>query len=150
MRVLPAFLVVMVIVSGASAQAPSPATGEAAVRDLVRRYMEARAARDPKAIEALFAADADQMTTSGQWRRGRPAITAGTEEASRNNPGARRITVESVRFVTPDVAIADGPYEIAPAGGGSSRRMWATIVAVRESGSWRISAIRNMVPTAGQ
>jgi uncharacterized protein (TIGR02246 family) len=111
--------------------------------------MEARAARDPRAIEALFTADADQMTTSGQWRRGRPAILTGTEEASRGNPGTRKITVESVRFVTPDVAIADGPYEIAPAGG-ASRRMWATIVAVRESGTWRISAIRNMVPTGGQ
>ena len=141
----------VVIATDAPAQAPSGTVDrDGQVRDVVRRYMEAREARDPRAIEALFTADADQLTTSGQWRRGRPAVTAGTEEASRLNRGARRISVESVRFVTPDVAIADGPYEITPAGGGNSRRMWATIVVVRESGVWRISAIRNMAPTGGQ
>jgi uncharacterized protein (TIGR02246 family) len=151
MRVGSAFVVCVVVASTAVAQTPpSPRDGEAAVRDVVRRYMDAREARDPRAIEALFTADADQLTTSGDWRRGRPAIVAGTEQASRQNPGARRITVESIRFVAPDVAIADGPYEIAPTGGGTARRMWATIVVVRESGAWRISAIRNMVPTSGQ
>ena len=60
------------------------------------------------------------------------------------------LTVDSVRFITPDVAIADGPYVIAPPGGAAVRRMWTTIVVVRGTDGWRISAIRNMVPTAGQ
>jgi hypothetical protein len=51
-----------------------------------------------------------------------------------------------VRFVTPDVAIADGRYDIG-ADGAPSRRMWTTIVLIRTSDGWRISAIRNMVPT---
>ncbi len=61
--------------------------------------------------------------------------------------GNRSITVAAVRFITPDVAIADGPYEIA--GGGTVRRMWTTLVLAREAGVWRIAAIRNMVPTGG-
>jgi uncharacterized protein (TIGR02246 family) len=123
---------------------PAPSVDEQAVRDVVRQYVNARELKDPKAIEALFTEDADQHTTGGEWRRGRAQIVPGTLESSTRNPGTRRITVDTVRFITADVAIADGPYEIA------TRRMWTTIVLKREAGVWRIAAIRNMVPTGGQ
>ena len=116
------------------------AADEAAIRDVVRQYVDARDSRDAKTIDALFTADADQHTTSGEWRRGRAAIVAGTQASSERNPGRRRITLTAVRFVTDDVAIADGPYEIGAA------RMWTTIVVVRQDGAWRIAAIRNMAP----
>jgi uncharacterized protein (TIGR02246 family) len=125
---------------------PAPPADETAVREVVRRYVDARELRDPKAIEALFTDDADQHTTSGEWRRGRAQVVPGTLQSSSRNPGQRRITVSSVRFVTPDVAIVDGPYEIGE--GSQTRRMWTTIVLRRDAGSWRIAAIRNMVPTS--
>ena len=131
-----------------AAQAPSaPSRDEGAVREVVRRYVNARELKDPKAIEALFTADADQQTTGGEWRRGRAQIVAGTLESSKRNPGSRKVTVESVRFITPDLAIADGPYDIGD--GANVRRMWTTIVVKREADGWRIAAIRNMVPTGG-
>jgi uncharacterized protein (TIGR02246 family) len=129
-----------------AAQVPAGgAADEAAVREVVGRYVQARELRDPQAIAALFTADADQHTTSGEWRRGRAEVAKGTMESSARNPGQRRITIAAVRFVTGDVAIADGPYEIT--GGGTVRRMWTTLVLRREADGWRISAIRNMVPT---
>jgi uncharacterized protein (TIGR02246 family) len=120
---------------------------EIAVRDVVRKYVNARELRDASAIEALFTSDADQQTTSGEWRRGRAQVVPGTLESSRRNTGTRTITVESVRFLTPDVALVDGPYEISAADGAGPRRMRTTIVLARASGEWRIAAIRNMVPT---
>ena len=120
-------------------------TDEAAIRTVVRKYVNARELRDPKAIEAIFTADADQHTTSGEWRRGRGEVIRGSMESSTRNPGNRSITIETVRFITSDVAIADGPYEIVT--GGDVRRMWTTIILERESGVWRVAAIRNMVPT---
>ncbi|MGE0360751.1 MAG: SgcJ/EcaC family oxidoreductase [Vicinamibacterales bacterium] len=121
---------------------------EAAVRGLVDRYVAARELRDPAAVEALFTADADQYTTSGEWRRGQAAIVSGTARSSAQNPGVRRIQVDAVRFVGADVAIADGPYEIdMPGRTAPARRMWTSIVVVRTPQGWRISAIRNMVPT---
>jgi uncharacterized protein (TIGR02246 family) len=137
---------VLLASAGLSAQT-SPSGDEAAVRDVVRRYVNARELKDPAAIEGLFTADADQHTTSGEWRRGRARIVPGTLDSSKRNPGTRNITVQAVRFITPDVAIADGPYEIA--GPTGTRRMWATLVLKREAGAWRIAAIRNMVPTGG-
>ena len=133
------------------AQQPASRPGdEAAVREVVRKYVSARDLSDAAAIEALFTSDADQQTTSGEWRRGRAQIVPGTLESSRRNTGTRTITVESVRFVTPDVAIADGPYEISAPAGGAVRRMRATIVVRRDPDAWRIAAIRNMVPTQAQ
>ena len=129
-------------------QPASRSEDETAVREVVRKYMNARELRDAAAIEALFTSDADQQTTSGEWRRGRAQIVPGTLESSRRNAGTRKITVESVRFLTPEVALADGPYEISASDGAGVRRMWTTIVLMRASGGgWRIAAIRNMVPT---
>jgi len=130
----------------AAQPAASRTADEAAVRTVVAAYEAARDRRDPQAIEALFSADADQYTTAGEWRRGRAAIVAGTARSSAQNPGARRIRVEAVRFVTADVAIADGPYEIVAAGGAAPREMWTSIVTVRQADGWRIAAIRNMRP----
>lgn len=137
------------LASAAHAGQPgSNAADEAAVRDLVARYVAARELRDPAAVESLFTADADQYTTSGEWRRGQRQIVAGTARSSAQNPGTRRIRVDAVRFVTADVAIADGPYEItAPGGAAPARRMWTSIVAVRLPQGWRITAIRNIAPT---
>ena len=131
--------------AGENQTSPAQSADETAVREVVRRYVDARELRDPKAIEALFTDDADQHTTSGEWRRGRAQVVPGTLESSSRNPGSRRITVSAVRFITPDVAIADGPYEIGS--GTAVRRMWTTIVLRRQAGSWRIAAIRNMVPS---
>lgn len=75
--------------------------------------MKARNVRDPKAIEALFTADADQYTTSGEWRRGRAHVIPGTPRSTNQNPGIRSIAIAPVRFITPEVAIADGTYTIA-------------------------------------
>ena len=128
----------------ASAQpAASRPADEAAVRAVIARYVQAREARDSRAIEALFTADADQYTTGGDWRRGRAELIDGMAASSKQNPGQRGITVAAVRFLTPEVAIADGSYDTA----GSGARRWTTIVVARGPDGWRIAAIRNMTPS---
>jgi uncharacterized protein (TIGR02246 family) len=117
----------------------------AGVKDVVRRYVDARETRDAKSIASLFAPDADQLVSSGEWRRGAASLVKGMLGSSERNSGKRTITVETVRFVGSDVAIADGRYEIA-----GSRPMWSTFVMRKHEGSWRIEAIRNMAPTVPQ
>jgi uncharacterized protein (TIGR02246 family) len=108
--------------------------------------MSARELQSAEAIEALFTEDADQHTTSGEWRRGRARIVPGAMQSTTANPGTRTITVQTVRFLTSDTAIADGPYEITPPGG-ATRKLWATLVLTRDPAGWRIAAIRNAAPT---
>lgn len=115
---------------------------EAAVREMVKRYADARDVSDPKAIGALFTVDADQLVSTGEWRRGRDALVRGMLSSSARETGKRILAVETVHFVGADVAIADARYEIG------ERKMWSTFIMKRGSGGWRIQAIRNMLPTA--
>ena len=122
------------------------AKDEAAIRDVVKEYVGARDRQDPAAVGALFTSDADQLVSSGEWRKGREALVKGTlASTARTGAGNRTITLETIRFPTRDVAIADGRYEIT-GGAGGDRRMWSTFVMVRDGSTWRIAAIRNMLP----
>lgn len=144
MRLL-SFLPCALLLTGTPlAQAPAGDGDRAAVEGLVARYNAARDNEDPAAIRALFTPDADQLVSSGEWRRGREPLVEGMLRSSRANPGERKLAVENVRFLGSDVALADARYEIA--GPGGTRRMWSTFVAVRTAGGWRLTAIRNMLP----
>ena len=149
MRLLAVAVLCASAVMRVSAQSVSPPSAdEIAVRDVVSRYVDAREKRDPKLLEALFTADADQLTTAGEWRKGRDNVVQGGLASSQANPGSRQIAIEIVRFVAPGVALADGRYEIGGAAGAPARRMRTTFVTIRdEAGTWRIAAIRNMAPT---
>jgi uncharacterized protein (TIGR02246 family) len=119
---------------------------EAAVRDTVKEYIAARERGDAAALSALFTPDADQLVSSGEWRRGREELVRGTLASSKSNAGTRTIALKTVRFPIPDVAIADGEYAIGASQTAAARNMWTSFVMVRSQGRWRISAIRNMLP----
>lgn len=126
---------------------PARAQGEddAAIRTLVQKYVDARDQGNAEAVTALFTADADQLVSSGEWRRGREKLVAGAM-ASSQREGKRTIALETIRPIAPDVAIADGRYEIASLTGGAPRQMWTSFVMKRTPEGWRIAAIRNMLP----
>ena len=130
------------------AQAPKAASDVEDIRELVRKYVDARESIDAKAIESLFTPDADQLVSTGEWRKGLREVVKGTVASSQNSQGKRTITVESVRFLSPDVALADGRYEIS--GASDTRKMWTTLVLTHSTSGWRIAAIRNMLPAAAR
>jgi uncharacterized protein (TIGR02246 family) len=138
-------LLTLLLVASSLLRAQSTACDEAAVKEIVRKYVDARERMDPAATSALFTEDADQLTSSGEWRRGRPEVVKGSMASSQQTGGTRTIEVEGVRFPLPDVAVADGRYEIAGTAAGT-RKMRTTFVMIRGKDGWRISAIRNMLP----
>ena len=153
---LPAALVICCLATlpAIAQNAARGSADDAAVREIVRKYVDAREKRDAKLLEALFTADADQLVTTGEWRQGRDNVVRGGLASSQANPGSRQITIEVVRFVAPGVAIADGRYEITDTQAAAPRRMRTTFVVVRAAAAssagtneWRIAAIRNMAPT---
>jgi len=119
---------------------------EAAVRGLVQQYVDAREASDAEALQKLFTSEADQLVSSGEWRRGREAVVKGGLASSQQTGGRRALLVERVRFLASNVALVDARYELTGLQGGATRSMWATLIAVREASGWRITAIRNMLP----
>src|SRR5260370_27707843 len=145
MRVLLKFSGCLVFAACLFAQA---AGDDAAIRGMVQKYMDARENNDPRAIEALFTSDADQLVSSGEWRKGRSQVVKGTMASSQSSGGKRTITVTSLRFLTPVVALADGRYELTGLAGGATRSMWTSLALPRGSEGWRSSALADMLPSA--
>lgn len=111
-----------------------------AIRAIVQKYMDARESQDAQAVGALFTSDADQLVSSGVWRKGREELVKGTLASSRNTTGKRTITLTSIRYLVPAVAVADGRYELG------ERKMWTCFVLSKSPSGWKIAAIRNMLP----
>jgi uncharacterized protein (TIGR02246 family) len=147
MRVLLKYWPCLMMVAWSWAQSPAGAgADETAIREMVRKYLDARDHQDPRALEALFTSDADQLVSSGEWRKGRSEVVKGVLASSQSSGGKRTITVTAVRFLAPGVALADGRYELTGLAGGAARRMWTSLVLTRGAEGWRIAAIRNMLP----
>lgn len=141
------FLVVLAAAGALFAQSvPNGDSDKTAIRNVVKKYVDAREHMDAAAIQSLFTADADQLVSSGEWRKGREAVVRGAMASSRRTGGSRSITVESIRFPAPGVAIADGRYDLSGLAGGTTRHMWTTLILVKGSVGWQIAAIRNMLP----
>jgi uncharacterized protein (TIGR02246 family) len=141
------FVVVSALLSTAATSSVIAQTAdEAVIRDLVKQYAEARNRGDAKALDALFVPEADQLVSSGEWRKGRDAVVKGSLASSQASAGQRAFTVETIRLVAARTAIVDSRYEIAATDGGAPRRMWATWILVKTADGWRIAAIRNMLP----
>jgi uncharacterized protein (TIGR02246 family) len=119
------------------------------IHALIDAYSEARAKQDTALMESILTADIDQLVSSGEWRRGKAASMQGMGRSSASNPGTRTLKVENVRLLNPQVGIVDARYDIQ-APNGATRNMWSTFVVVHVDGSWKISAIRNMLPTSQQ
>jgi hypothetical protein len=67
-------------------------------------------------------------------------------ETSARTGGNRSINIETIRLLSPDVALADGRYKQTGLAGGRDRELWTTFLMKRDPTGWRIAAIRNMLP----
>lgn len=129
------------------AQEESGDANSRAIRDVVAQYMQARNNKDVKAIPRLFTSDADQLVSTGEWRKGIDELVRGTSASSKKEKNQSSITVENIRLIDPSVAIVDGRYRTVSLNG-QTRNMWTTLVLKRTDGTWRITAIRNMLPSS--
>ena len=123
------------------------AADETAIRAVIQAFLDTREKNDAAGLAALLTPDVDQRQTSGGMRSGRDAVVSGSLATQQSTGGRRTITVDSLRFVGPDVAIADGRYDSVGRADGTDQRMLTSMVLRREGGAWKIAAIRNMLPT---
>jgi uncharacterized protein (TIGR02246 family) len=132
------------------AQGTDRAADEAAIRGVIQAFLDTRDKNDAAGLAALLTQDVDQRQTSGNVRSGRDAVVAGSLATQQSTGGRRTIAVDSLRFVAPDVAIADGRYDSLGRADGTDQRMLTSMVLRREGGTWKIAAIRNMLPSQPQ
>jgi uncharacterized protein (TIGR02246 family) len=136
----------------AIAKEPEPnghSADEAAIRKLAETYCAAFDRRDAKTLAEQWSPDAIYTSPiSGKQVRGRAAIEAefaGMFQAE----GEARLTVkiESIRFITSDVAIEDGTASVMRPGEAPSESTY-TVVHVKKDGRWFIDSDRETVRSA--
>ena len=150
----PAALAALAALAGASftgdalAQSGDRAADEAAIKAVIQAFIDTREANDAAGLTAVLTPDVDQRQTSGNMRSGRDAVVSGSLQTTQATGGRRTITLDTLRFLSPDVAIADGRSESLGRADGTDQRMLTSIVLRREADGWKIAAIRNMLLTA--
>ena len=123
---------------------------ETAIRKLVQQIQDGWNAHDARAAAAPFAIDADFVVVTGLHLKGRDEIEKGFAfrlsqpdyKASKNT-----ITIKSIRFLRPDVAVVHTTFDIEYSEGGEVKKDHAieTAVVTKERGEWSIVAFHNTV-----
>jgi uncharacterized protein (TIGR02246 family) len=119
----------------------------AAVRDVLTRVQAGWNAGDGEAYAAPFAEDADYVIVDGRHERGRATIAEGHKFIfSTIYKGSHNAyTIEDVRFLRPDVAVAHVHHVLKFNAGGTPQEAQArsTWVLTKNNGEWRIDAFQN-------
>lgn len=136
-------VVVAALALAVPAKAQSRAADESVLRARVAAFETAYNKRDATALGALYAMDADLIVVDGPTATGRAAIIAASQRDWASGTATRRIslTVTSIRFVGPDVAVINTRARFNE---GSVREDRGTWVSVRQSGGWVMGALRVM------
>jgi hypothetical protein len=116
-----------------------------AITSLIDQYSQAREKRDTVLLKTILTPDVDQLVSTGEWRVGINAAVEGMLKSSANSPGTRTLHVEKIQTITASSAIVDCRYEIQNADG-TARKMWSTFIVIDDKKTWKIMAIRNMLP----
>jgi uncharacterized protein (TIGR02246 family) len=141
-------IAMLIAVAPAFAQNTNRAADESAIKAVIKAFIDTREANDRAGLTALLTEDVDQRQASGNMRSGREAVVSGSLETTQSTGGRRTITVDSLRFLGPDVALADGRYDSIGRSDGTDQRLITAMVLRRQGAAWKISAIRNMQPSA--
>ena len=112
---------------------------------LIDQYSQAREKRDTALLKTILTPNVDQLVSTGEWRIGINAAIEGMMKSSANSPGTRTLHIEKIQTITSSSAIVDCRYEIQNTDG-TARKMWSTFVVIADKKTWKIMAIRNMLP----
>ena len=129
------------------ADAPATSSVDVEIADLVKRLETAWNTGDSAGFAAPFADDADFVNVMGMHARGRPAIAGGNEHILRTiyAGSVNAYTVDSVRLLRPDVALAHVRAHLRVPGGPMAGEHDAifSFVATRGDAGWRIDSFHN-------
>ncbi len=138
-------LLLLVISLSLQAQPTLTTSQQKAITSVIERYTLARETKDTILLKTILSPEIDQLVSSGEWRTGINTAVQGMLRSSENNAGKRTISIDKIRLLTKTSAIVDTRYEIQNADG-TARKMWSTFILVFAEDTWKIFAIRNMLP----
>jgi uncharacterized protein (TIGR02246 family) len=109
------------------------------------KFLEAYHARNAEALAALFGPDARMEDVDGEVLEGRDAIREAYAAQFEANPyAALSVSMDSVRLVTPDVAIEEGSVDYFPDGETLTSRARYVLAHLKKDGKWLIVSSRTL------
>jgi uncharacterized protein (TIGR02246 family) len=141
---LPALIFMFMALPGHAEKPKGDAKDTEAIAKKGEAFVEAFDKGDARALARFWTKDGDFTDQTGHHLEGRDAIEKSLTKMFADTKGLRlHVESESLRFVSPDVAIEDGITEVIPADGGPSTKARYTIVHVKKDGEWLLSSVRN-------
>jgi uncharacterized protein (TIGR02246 family) len=127
-----------------AAEAAATSPDEEAIQQAAVKFVEAYGKKNVAAITALFTPDARLEEADGTVFEGKDEIEAAFQEAFDADPkAALSVTMDSIRFITPDVAVEEGSTEFFPDGELLTSRTRYIVLHLRREGTWRMAAVRS-------
>ena len=118
---------------------------EQAIRRVVDAFTKAYNGGDAKAIAALFLAGGEIVNEEGESVQGREAIERVFAEIFQAHPKAQiKVAVQSIRFLSPSLAVEDGTSTVTHPSGQRAERNRYTVVHVKQDGAWRMASARDL------
>jgi uncharacterized protein (TIGR02246 family) len=119
------------------------AEDQAAIQKTAEAFVEAFHKGDAAAAAAFWTEDGDHTDISGRRLKGRQAVQQEFQNLFSEHKNLKiRIEGQSLRFVTPDVAIEEGISEVFGPDGSPPSRARYTNVLVKKNGKWLLSSSR--------
>jgi uncharacterized protein (TIGR02246 family) len=116
---------------------------EKAIQSVAETFTRAYNAGDSKAVAALYTEDAEVIDEHGDRIQGRPVIQDLYSSVFQERPGATiRVSIDSLRFLGPDVAKEEGQTRVKPAGKEPETLRHYTVLYVKQGGRWLHSSVR--------
>jgi uncharacterized protein (TIGR02246 family) len=113
------------------------AADEQGIRATADEFVKAFDAGDAKAVGALWSTDAEYTDESGRSYDGRAAIEKEYAELFKDHRGATvTVTIESIRFLGPDIAMEKGIAKVKFPGENGETGSRYTVVHARRDGQW--------------
>jgi len=120
---------------------------EEAIRKTSETYARSYNAGDAKAVAAHFTLDAEYVDERGNLFEGRRAIEEALAVFFAENPGYQLdVDIDTIRFVSPHVAIEDGATTLMRPKGTAIDYSQYTTVHVKTAGKWLAASVREHAP----
>ena len=133
-----------------SANAPGAAKrslDEEAIRLTGETFVKAYCDGDAKSIAAQFTPDAEFIDERGTVYQGREAIEGAMTALFAENAGCKiEMDIETIRFVSPGVAVEDGTTMFTTSDGEESVYSRYTAIHVKTDGKWLAASVRDRAP----
>ncbi len=128
--------------AGYQASAGDSNDDEAAIRQAVEAYVQAYQKSDAKALANLWGEEAEYVNpSSGKRVKGRQAIEEEFARIFADGQSRLDVSIRSIRFVTPDVAVEEGSARVTPAGEAPEDSTYMAI-HVKRDGRWLLDSVR--------